>query len=253
MRQHHIAGDKLFVDYADQTFAVVDPKTGEVRQAQIFDATLGASNFTYAEATWTQSISDWIGAHTPAFAYMGGVPGQIVSDNLKAGITKACFYDPAVNRKYADMAAQYDTAVVPARPRKQRDKVKVEVAVKIAHHWIAARLRNRRFFSLTELNAAIRMLLDRLNNRVTRHLGASRRHLFEAFERAVLKPLPKTAYVCSKWRQRTFGFDYHVDIDRHYYSVPRTLLREKILLSRMQACAAGQRGSPDRARRRDIP
>jgi transposase len=228
MRQHHIAGDKLFVDYAGQTLAVVDPKTGEVRQAQIFVATLGASNFTYAEATWTQSISDWIGAHTRAFAYMGGVPGQIVSDNLKAGITKACFYEPAVNRTYADMAAHYDTAVVPARPRKPRDKAKVEVAVQIAQRWIAARLRNQRFFSLTELNAAIRVLLDRLNDRVTRHLGASRRHIFEAVERAALKPLPKTAYVFSEWRQRTVGFDYHVDIDRHYYSVPHTLLREKV-------------------------
>jgi transposase len=228
MRQHHPVGERMFVDYAGATMDVVCGKTGEVRAVQIFVATLGASNMTYAEATWTQGISDWIGAHVRAFSFFGGVPAQIVCDNLKAGITKACFYDPNVNRTYSDLATHYDTAVVPARVRKPKDKAKVEVGVQIVQRWILARLRNRRFFSLGELNEAIRELTERLNDRVTRHRGSSRRKLFEDIERAALKPLPVTAYEFCEWRQRTVGMDYHVDIDRHYYSVPHSLLRKKV-------------------------
>ena len=228
MRQHHVAGERMFVDYAGTTLEVIDPATGEARTAQLFIAALGASNYTYAEATWTQGLSDWIGAHCRALSYFGGVPGQIVSDNLKAGVTRACFYEPAVNRTYADMAAHYDTAVVPARPRKPRDKAKVEVAVQIAERWIIARLRNCRFFSLSEINEAIRELLCRLNGRVTRHLGASRRALFEELERPALKPLPQVPYVYAEWRQRAVGLDYHVEVDKHYYSVPYALLREQV-------------------------
>lgn len=228
MRQHHPAGERVFVDYAGATIDVVCGKTGEARAAQIFVATLGASSLTYAEATWTQNISDWVGAHVRAFTYFGGVPEQIVSDNLKAGITKACFYDPNVNRTYSDLATHYDVAVIPARVRKPKDKAKVEVVVQVVQRWIVARLRNRRFFSLRELNEAIRELTERLNDRVTRHLGSSRRKLFEEVERAALKPLPVTPYEFSEWRQRTVGIDYHVDIDRHYYSVPHSLLKEKV-------------------------
>ncbi len=228
MRQHHVAGERLFVDYAGTTLEVVDPATGEVREAQLFVAALGASNLTYAEASWSQGLSDWIGAHSRAFAWFGGGPAQGGSDNLKSGVTKACFYEPAVNRTYADMAEHYGTAVVPARPRKPRDKAKVEVAVQIAERWIVARLRNQRFFSLAELNAAIRVLLDRLNDRVTRHLGASRRDLFERIERAALRSLPAEPYVFSEWKQCTVGLDYHVEVDKHYYSVPHSLLREKV-------------------------
>ncbi len=228
MRQHHVAGEKVFVDYAGATLDVIDAKTGEVRTAQLFVATLGASNYTFAEATWTQGLPDWIGSHTRTFAFFGGVPGQIVSDNLKSGVTKACFYEPAINRTYADMAAHYGTAVVPARPYKPRDKAKVEVAVQIAQRWIVARLRDRRFFSLAELNAAIRALVDQLNGCVTRHLGASRRQLFEDLERPVLKSLPDAPYVYAEWKQRTVGLDYHVEIERHYYSVPHQLLRQKV-------------------------
>jgi transposase len=138
MRQHHVAGERMFVDYAGATLPVVDPATGTAREAQLFVAVLGASNYTFAEATWTQTLPDWIGSHGRAFAWFGGVAAQIVSDNLKAGVSKACFYEPAVNRTYADMAAHYDTAVVPARPRKPRDKAKVEVAVQVAQRWIVA-------------------------------------------------------------------------------------------------------------------
>jgi transposase len=228
MRQRYAAGETLFVDYAGATIDVVCPKTGEVRAAQLFVAALGASNCTYVEASWSQRLPDWIASHTRALAFFGGVPAQIISDNLKAGVTKACFYDPAINRTYADMAAHYDTAVVPARPRKPRDKSKVEAAVLLTERWIVARLRNRRFFGLDELNAAIRELRDRLNGKVTRHLGASRRDLFERIDKPALKPLPVEPYVYADWKQCRVGLDYHVDIGRHYYSVPHQLLRQRL-------------------------
>jgi len=190
MRQTHVAGERLFVDYAGTTLAVIDPSTGEAMPAQLFVAALGASNYTYAEATWTQGLADWIGSHTRAFAFIGGVTAMVVSDNLKAGIAKACFYEPAVNRTYAEMAAHYDTAIVPARPHKPRDKAKVEVAVQVATRFIIAKLRNRRFFSLTALNVAIAELVAQLNARVSRHLGASRRALFEELDRPALRSLP---------------------------------------------------------------
>ena len=143
MRQSHVAGARMFVDYAGTTLEVIEPSTGEVMTAQLFVAVLGASNYTYAEATWTQGLSDWIGSHTRGFAFMGGVPTMVVSDNLRSAITKACFYEPAVNRTYAEMATHYNTAIVPARPYRARDKAKVEVAVQIATRFIIAKLRNR--------------------------------------------------------------------------------------------------------------
>src|SRR6476660_1078373 len=149
-------------------------------------------------------------ARTRAFAFVGGVTAMVVSDNLRSGITKACFYEPAVNRTYAEMAAHYDTAIVPARPNKPRDKAKVEVAVQVATRWIIAKLRNRRFFSLAELNAAIAELLAALNNRVTRHLGASRQRLFDEVERSALKRLPAEPYVYAEWKQCRAGLDSHV-------------------------------------------
>ena len=152
MRQVHLAGERMFVDFAGRTGEVVDANTGEIIPVQIFVATLGASSFTYAEAVWSQKLPDWIAAHVHAFAYFGGAARQTVSDNLKAGVTRASFYEPVVNRTYADMARHYRTAIVPARPYKPRDKAKVEVAVQVATRWIIAKLRNRRFFSLAKLN-----------------------------------------------------------------------------------------------------
>ncbi len=160
MRQTHVAGERLFVDYAGTTIDIFDAATGEVHACQLFVAVLGASSYTYAEATRTQTLPDWIGSHTRAFAFFGGVPGMVVSDNLKAGITKSCFYEPAVNRSYEEMASHYDTAVVPARPNKPRDKAKVEVGVLLATRWIIAKLRNRKFFTLAELNEAIAASAD---------------------------------------------------------------------------------------------
>src|SRR6266568_1563564 len=192
MRQTHLGGDKLFVDYAGDTAAVViDRLTGEIKKAQIFVAVLGASNFTYAEATWTQSLADWIGAHTRAFEAIGGVPNLLVPDNTKVAVIKACLYEPQVNRTYAEMAAHYDTAILPARPHRPRDKAKVEVAVLIVERWLLGRLRHRRFCSLAELNAAIGELLRQLNDeRPIRRLGATRRALFEELDRPHLKGLP---------------------------------------------------------------
>jgi transposase len=226
MRQTHVAGERLFVDYAGTTLEVINGATGGARTAQLFVAALGASNYTYAEATWSQGLADWIGSHTRSFAFFGGVPAMVVSDNLKSGVTKACFYEPAVNRTYAEMAAHYDTAVVPARPYKPRDKATVEVAVQVATRWIIAKLRDRRCFSLAELNEAIAELVTALNNRVTRHLGASRQALFDDLERSALKRLPAEPYVYAEWKECRAGLDYHVEVERHHYSVPHTLLRE---------------------------
>ena len=228
MRQTHVGGEKLFVDYAGTTMEVIDGATGEAIKVQLFVAVLGASSHTWAEATWTQTLPDWIGSHTRAFAFFGGVAAMVVSDNLKAGITKACFYEPSVNRSYAEMAAHYDTAIVPARPYKPRDKAKVEVGVQVATRWIIAKLRKRQFFSLAELNAAIAVEVAALNARVTRHLGASRKALFEELERPALKALPAEPYVYAEWKQCRLGLDYHVEVEKHYYSAPHQLLREKV-------------------------
>ncbi|MBB5373030.1 transposase [Acidocella aromatica] len=255
MRQSHAGGDKLFVDYAgDAVPVVVDRLTGETRPAWIFVAALGASSFTYAEATWTQGLGDWIGAHAGAFAAIGGVPRLIVPDNPKTAVVKACFFEPTVNRSYTEMAAHYDTAILPARPRKPRDKAKVEAAVLIMERWLLGRLRHRVFHSLAELNAAIRDLLVRVNDeRPLRRLGVTRRQLLESLDRPHLKPLPVEPYVFAEWRIRRVGLDYHVDVDRHYYSVPYRFAKEQVevrltarsveIFMRGERIAAHMRGS----------
>ena len=228
MRQAHPAGERLFVDYAGQTIDVVDAGTGEIRPAQIFVAVLGASSYTWAEATWTQTLPDWIGSHVRALAFFGGVPAQLVPDNPKVGVARANWYEPGLNRTYLDLAEHYGTAILPARPRKPRDKAKVEVGVLVVERWILARLRNRRFFSLAELNQAIAELVGAINARPMRRLGVSRRQLFLELDRPALKPLPAVPYEYAEWRLRRVGLDYHVDIDGHYYSVPHRLVREQI-------------------------
>jgi transposase len=230
MRQSHAGGDKLFVDYAgDGVPVVIDRFTGETRHAQIFVAVMGASNFTYAEATWTQGLADWISAHTHTFQAIGGVPHLIVPDNTKVAVIKACLYDPQINRTYADMALHYDTAILPARPRRPRDKAKVEQGVLIVERWLLGRLRNRTFFSLAEVNAAIGELLKRLNEeRPIRRLGVTRRQLLEDLDRPALKALPAQPYVFAEWRVRRVGVDYHVDVDAHYYSVPYRFARMEV-------------------------
>ncbi|MDX2258790.1 MAG: IS21 family transposase [Hyphomicrobiaceae bacterium] len=228
MRQTHIAGERVFVDYAGTTIDIFDAMTGEVHACQLFVAVLGASSYTYAEATRTQTLPDWIGSHTRAFGFFGGVPGMTVSDNLKSGITKACFYEPAVNRSYEEMASHYGTAVLPARPNKPRDKAKVEAGVLLATRWIIAKLRNKRFFSLAELNEAIAACVTTLNDKVSRHLGASRTALFNDVERTALKPLPTEPYEFAAWKEVKAGLDYHVEVEKHFYSVPHALIKEKM-------------------------
>ena len=207
MRQIHIAGERMFVDFAGRTAEVIDANTGEAIPVQIFVAVLGASSFTYAAATWSQKLPDWIAVRVRAFAYFGGAARQTVSDNLKAGITKASFYEPMVNRTYADMARHYRTAIVPARPYKPRDKAKVEVGVQVVGRWILARLRHRRFFSLADLNAAIRTLLDDLNERPMRGWGVSRRALYEQLDRPALEILPAEPYEYAEWKRCRVNLD----------------------------------------------
>ncbi|HUW80261.1 MAG TPA: IS21 family transposase [Acidocella sp.] len=256
MRQSHAGGEKLFVDYAGDRVEVFDRLTGEARPAWIFVAVMGASSFTYAEATWTQGLADWIGAHTRAFEAIGGVAHLIVPDNTKTAVIKACLYEPAVNRSYTEMAAHYDTAILPARPRKPRDKAKVEAAVLIMERWILGRLRHQRFYSLEELNTAISTLLVRVNDELPiRRLGVTRRHLLEELDRPALKPLPVEPYVFAEWRIRRVGIDYHVDVERHYYSVPHRFAKEQVearltartveIFVKGERVAAHMRGSGD--------
>ena len=228
LRQVHVAGEKLFVDYSGHTMEVINGLTGEVLTAQIFVAVLGASNFTYAEASFTQSLPDWISSHVRAFTFFGGTARQTVSDNLKAGVTRACFHEPMVNRTYADLARHYSTAILPARPYRPKDKAKVEVGVQIVGRWILARLRNRHFFSLAALNEAVRDLLIDLNNRTLRSWGQSRRELFEELDRPALTPLPDEPYEYAEWKRCRVNLDYHVEIAKHYYSVPYNLLRQEV-------------------------
>lgn len=230
MRQTHAAGEKLFVDYAgDGVAVVIDRLSGEIRKAQIFVAVLGASSFTYAEATWGQGLESWIGAHANAFEYIGGVPELIVPDNTKTAVIKACLYDPQINRTYADMAAHYATAILPARPRRPRDKAKVEQAVLMVERWLLGRMRYRVFFSLAEVNAEIAILLKRLNEeRPIRRLGQTRRQLLEDIDRPALKALPVEPYVFAQWRIKRAGIDYHIELDAHYYSVPHRFARSQV-------------------------
>ena len=190
MRQVHPAGENLFVDYAGQTVDIRDSAGQNIRSAQIFVAVLGASNYTYAEATWTQALPDWIGSHVRAFEYFGGVTAVVVPDNLKSGVKDPCFYDPEINPTYLDMARHYGMVVLPARKRKARDKAKVETGVQIVERWILARLRNHTFFSLDQLNQVIRRLLEELNRKPFQKLPGTRLSQFEAVDRPALKPLP---------------------------------------------------------------
>jgi transposase len=228
LRQEHRAGEKLFVDYAGQTVPVIDRSTGEIFQAQLFLATLGASSYTFAEGTRAQDLPSWIKSHVHAFEFFGGIPQILVPDNLKTGITTPCRYEPDINPTYLDLAQHYGITVIPARPGKPRDKAKVESAVLLAERWILAALRNHTFFSLSELNQAIAERLQELNNRRFKKLDTTRRKLFETIDKPALKPLPKCPYEYAEWKKARVNIDYHIEIDRHYYSVPYQLVREQV-------------------------
>jgi transposase len=226
LRQEHKAGEKVFVDYAGQTIPVVDRATGEIVEAQLFVGVLGASNYTFAEACWSQELPHWIGAHVHMYEYFGGVPELTVPDNLKAGVRHACYYDPDLNPTYHEMAVHYGTAILPTRPVKPRDKAKVEAGVLLAERWILARLRHHTFFSLADLNGEIRRLLALLNDRPFQKLEGCRRSLFEELDQPALQPLPVQPYEFARWKKVRPNIDYHVDVDGHYYSVPHELSRE---------------------------
>jgi len=230
MRQTHKAGDKLFVDYAGQTVPIVCNATGNIKTAQIFVAVLGASNYTFCEATWSQQLPDWINSHVRAFNFIGGVPAIVVPDNLKSGVTKACRYDPEINRSYQQLAAHYGTALVPARPLKPKDKAKAEVGVQIIERWILARLRHHTFFSLAELNQCIKALLKEVNNKPFKQLKGSRQLWFESIDKPALQPLPRLAYQYTHIKTVKVNIDYHLQYDNHLYSVPHHLVGEKLEL-----------------------
>ncbi len=230
MRQTHKAGEKLFVDYAGQTVPIVSNSTGEIKTAQIFVAVLGASNYTFCEATWSQKLPDWINSHVRAFNFIGGVPTMVVPDNLKSAVTKACRYDPEINPSYQQLAAHYGTALVPARPLKPKDKAKAEVGVQIIERWILARLRHHTFFSLEELNHCIKALLEEVNNKPFKQLKGSRQQWFESIDKPALLPLPKQTYQYTEIKTVKVNIDYHIRYDDHFYSVPHHLVGEKLAL-----------------------
>jgi transposase len=228
LRQVYKGGEKLFVDYCGLTVPVVHLATGEVTLAQIFVACLGASNYTYAEATPTQELGHWLGAHQRALSFFGGVPECITPDNLKAGVTDPCRYEPGINRSYQEFAEHYGVAILPARPKKPRDKAKVEKAVQEVERQILAPLRHEQFTSFTALNAAIAQRLKRLNDRVMHGYGLSRQGLFEQVDQPALKPLPALPFVFGHWKRAKVNVDYHIEVAHHYYSVPYTLVTQEV-------------------------
>jgi transposase len=228
MRQAHKAGEKLFVDYAGQTVPVVSFSTGEIRTAQIFVAVFGASNYTFAEATYSQSLPDWLGSHVRAFQFFGGLPEMVIPDNLRSAVSKACRYDPELNPAYQQLAEHYGVAVVPARPYKPKDKSKAEVGVQIIERWILARLRHHTFFSLAELNLCIKTLLEDVNNKPFKQLKGTRQQWFDSLDRPVLSPLPKHDYQYTEILSPRVNIDYHVQLGERFYSVPHHLVGEKV-------------------------
>jgi transposase len=227
MRQTHKAGERTFVDYSDGLW-LVDSKTGERTQTDLFVGCLGASSYTFAEATLSQTSSEWISSHAKMWNYFGGVTEITVPDNLKSGVTKADRYEPLLNETYRECADHYGTCAIPARPVKPRDKAKVEAAVLVAQRWILARLRDRLFNSLCEMNEAIAECLEILNSRKMKHLGKSRRELFEELDRPALRALPAKPYEFAEWKKATVNIDYHITFDHHHYSAPYQLVHERL-------------------------
>ena len=228
IRQTYRAGEKLFVDWAGPTIPVHDQVTGQVWPAILFVAALGASNYTYAEAFANRQLPAWIDGHIHSYEYFGGVPVLTVADNEKTGVTYPSRYEPGLNPSYQDLATHYGTIMLPTRPRKARDKAKVEAAVLFAERWIIAALRHQTFFSLWELNQAIRELLVRLNERPFKKLAGTRRSLFEQLDRPALRPLPERRYELAEWRKAKVNIDYHVQVDTHCYSVPYRLVHATV-------------------------
>jgi len=228
LRQEHRAGEKLFVDFAGDTIPIHDRITGAVTPAHLFVAVLGCSNYTYAEATATEQLPDWIGPQVRALEFIRGVPLVVVPDNTKTAVKSPCWYDPDINLTYQELAEHYGFAVIPARSGKPKDKAKVECAVLIAERWILAALRHHTFFSIGEVNAAVAELLTRFNDHPFKKLPGCRREVWERMERPVLKPLPQRRYELAEWKSAGVNVDYHVEIDGHYYSVPFNLIKQRV-------------------------
>src|SRR2546426_4907401 len=228
LRQEHRAGEKMFVDYAGATIPIHNPESGEVHAAAVFVAVLGASSYTFAEATTGQDLRNWIGSHIRAFEFFSGVAEVVVPDNLKSAVTHPSYYEPDLNPTYRDLGEHYGVAIIPARPYRARDKAKVEVGVQVVQRWIVAALRKRKFFSLEEVNQAIAELLTRLNQRRFRKREGSRATLFAQLDRPALKPLPATRYEFGKWKTARVNLDYHIEVERHYYSVPYALVHQEV-------------------------
>ncbi len=228
MRQVHVAGDKMFVDYSGKKPHYIEPTTGEVIEVELFVSVLGASSYTYAEATRTQQLADFTSSNARAFSFFGGVTNAIVPDQLKSAVTMANRYEPGVQRTFAELGRHYDTTVLAARPRSPRDKAKVEVAVQVAQRWILARMRNETFHSLGALNARILELCNELNRRMMRHYKASRQELFERLDKSALRPLPLEPFVHAEWQKARLSIDYHAKVGDHFYSAPFTLVHEEV-------------------------
>ena len=228
MRQQHKGGEKLFIDYAGLTVPIVSKETGESANAQVFVAVLGASNYTYAEASWTQGSVDFIGSQVRALQFFGGVPEVLVPDNLRSAVSRACRYDPDINRSYLHMAEHFGCSIIPARPYKPKDKAKAEVGVQIVERWILMRLRHTTFFSLSELNWEMRRLLEDLNNRPFKQKPGCRRSQFNELDKPALMPLPRHPFEYLEFKIARVNIDYHVQFSRHFYSVPHPLVREQV-------------------------
>jgi len=228
MRQVHRAGEKVFVDFSGTRPHWVDATSGEVIPAELFVGVLGASGLIYAEATASQDLPSWVAAHVQMLAAFAGSPAIWVPDNLKSGVTHAHAYEPEINRTYTELATHYGAVVIPTRVARPKDKPKVEVSVQIAQRWVLAALRHRTFFSLTDLNAAIRARVDAINDRPMRTVGVSRRVLFEQLDRPALRPLPATAYELATWKGCRVNIDYHVEVAHNFYSVPYQLVHAQV-------------------------
>lgn len=229
MRQTHRPGEKGFVDFCDGLF-VTDRESGEKKRTQLFVGALGCSSYTFAYTVASQELPAWLDCHVHFYEFLGGVPAITVPDNLRSGVKTPDRYEPVINQSYRELASHYGTCVIPARVRKPRDKAKVEVACLIAQRWILAVLRDRIFYSTAEINAAIAVLLAKLNDRKMRHLGKSRRELFIEFDRPVLKPLPATRYEFAEWKKVRLNIDYHITFADHYYSAPYQLIRQELMV-----------------------
>lgn len=236
MRQVHKVGEKLFVDYCGPTVPVINPATGEIRQAAIFVAVLGASNYSFAEASWGQTLCDWLESHVRAFEFFGGTTTIVIPDNLKSAVSKACRYEPDLNRSYQALAEHYSLVVIPARPRKPKDKSKAENGVLLVERWVLAKLRHETFFTLAALNARIKELVEQLNNKPFQKLPGSRRSQFETLDRPALRPLPSHRYEYVDIKKVRVGIDYHIEYLRHFYSVSHPLVGKQLEVHANSTC-----------------